>query len=63
LVGYLAISGFTVLALALAWNRPQVKPGQNKLIDGTDSDFQDFDRTNYRYVLGDLGCFILLIVG
>ena len=25
LVGYLAISGFTALALALAWNRPQVK--------------------------------------
>jgi ABC-type transport system involved in cytochrome c biogenesis permease subunit len=30
LVGYLAISGFTVLALALAWNRPQVK--SNKII-------------------------------
>jgi hypothetical protein len=25
LVGYLAISGFTALALALAWNRLQVK--------------------------------------
>jgi hypothetical protein len=24
-------------------------------IDGTNSGFQDFDSTNYRYVLGDLG--------
>ena len=44
----------------LSWNACQ--PGQNKHIDGTNSDFQDFDSTNYRYVLGYLGCFIRLIV-
>lgn len=45
---------------SISWNACQ--PGQNKLIDGTDSDFQDFDSTSYRYVLGDLGWFILPIV-
>jgi hypothetical protein len=37
----------------ISWNVCQ--PGQNKHIDGTNSGFQDFDSTNYRYVLGDLG--------
>ena len=46
---------------SISWNACQ--PGQNKHIDGTNSDFQDFDSTNYRYVLGYLGCFIWLIVG
>lgn len=44
----------------ISWNAGQ--PGQNKHIDGTNSDFQDFDSTNYMYVLGDLDCFIRLIV-
>jgi hypothetical protein len=37
---------------SIYWNACQ--PGQNKYIDGTNSDFQDFDSTNYRYVWGIL---------
>ena len=86
MVGYLAISGFTALALALAWNRLQVKSkkiiflliyaavmiaeylgmpvNSDKISISMEllSGFQDFDSTNYRYVLGDLGYFIRLIV-
>ena len=82
MVGYLAVSGFTALALSLAWNRLQVKskkiiflliyavimiavylgmPANPDKISMS-MEFQDFDSTNHRYVLGDLGCFIRLIV-
>jgi len=30
------------------------QPEQDKHVDGNNSNFQDFDSTNYRYVLGGL---------